>query len=336
MPNYEIPLFEPVVLNGVINKLPTKDTLQLINRIQKRSTLDTTFTWDVIQQERTMAEVNSPNAEANVVKHLPRSQITARLAYSREKKVLQPTHYRWIRAAGELTRRAGEAEVMRELQDLKDRQDTLVEWSLWQALQGSLTFTYPRGGATVTTDYQFLPSQNITVSTPWASATPMQIRDDIVAMQRLVERQGRVRLTESWATPETIDLIFDAFVTTNGTNDLMSDRMKDAFYTTGVLPGFLGMDWRTMDSVYEDRNGTLQKYLPNNKIVMANLSEGRPFELVEGPSADWEAPEGHTGRWVTSWIVKDPSSRAMLNELSFMPIITRPENIASLTVGTLN
>lgn len=330
---YEIPLFEPVVLNGLIDKLPVKDTLKLINRIPKRSTQDTTFTWDVIQQERTMAEVNTPNAEANIVKHLPRAQITARLAYSREKKTLQPTHYKWIRAAGELTRRAGEAEVIRELQDLKDRQDTLVEWSLWQALQGSLTFTYPRGGATVTTNYNFLPSQNITVPTPWASATPLQIREDIVGMKRLMERQGRIQATEAWATPETLDLLMESFVSGNGTRDLMSDRMKDEFFNTGTLKGFLGMNWNVMDSVYEDRNGTLQKYLPDNKVILANLTDGNPFEVVEGPSADWSAPDGHTGRWSTSWITKDPSSRAMLLELSWMPIITRPENIAQLVVA---
>lgn len=330
---YEIPLFEPVVLNGVIDKLPTKDTLKMINRIQKRSTLDTTFTWDIIQQERTMAEINTPNAEANIVKHLPRAQITARLAYSREKKVLQPTHYKWIRAAGELTRRAGEAEVMRELQDLRDRQDTLQEWSIWQAMLGSLTFTYPNGGATVTTNYGFLASHTPTVSTPWASATPMQIRDDIVGIQRLIERVGRASAREAWATPETIDLIFDAFVENNGTDNLMSDRMKDQYYATGTLPGFMGLDWNTMDSVYEDRNGNLQKYLPDNKVLIGNYTDGRPIEMVEGPSADWDAPEGHTGRWTTSWIVKDPSSRAMLTELSFMPIITRPEQLAVLTIG---
>lgn len=329
---YEVPLLEPVVLNGLINKLPTKDTLELINRIPMRSSQERSFTWDVIKANRTMAKINTPNAEANIVPHLPREQITATMVYSREKKTLQPTHYKWLRAAGELTRKAGEAEVMREMQDLRDRQDTLMEWSLWRALQGNLTYTYDTG-ATVNVDYKFLPSHQINVATGWSSATPVQIRDNVVSAQRLIERTARVVAREAWVTPETLDKIFYAFVDDNGTHNLMSDRMKDAFYNTGVLPGFLNMDWKTMDSVYEDDNGNLQRYLDNDKVIIANLTDGRPMEMVEGPSADDHAPEGHTGRWAKSWKVEDPSSRIILLENHFIPIITRTEQIAILDVS---
>lgn len=317
-----LPLFEPMVLAGVVEKLTAPEALVMTNRLPKRSHPFPVAAWDVISGSRQVAKPNVPNSEAHIVPTHGISQETASFIYTREKKTFQPTTLHWLRKPGTVSNlEKAEEAVLREVRDLNVRVDNFVEWCAWQALTGQIVLDYVDVQATI--NYQFAASHKPIVSTSWASATPQQIVDDVTAWKRLISRDGRVVAKEAYVTDLTMSRIFRAFAA--GAASLLSDRSKDEYYRSGTLPGFLQLDWNIVDSYYDLDNGDTAGFLADDAVVLGNFTEGRPFEILEGPTADDEAPEGYTGKFSKSWKSPDPSSRQILLEYHFLPIITRPE-----------
>jgi len=338
----EIDLLQPTVFAGVIQRMEAPVQFNLLNSVPQTAHPFPTLTWDVLQGSRMIAKPNVPNAEAHIVPRLGRDQQSASFVYLREKKVFEPTTIRWLREPGQIARTNAEAAVMREVMDLNQRFDGYAEWLLWQALTGSIDIVIE--GATTKVDYKFLTSHKPTVTGKWSTAEPKDIAEDIKAWKRLIRRDGGVEADTVWCTPETLDHIVDSY--TGGTNNvrarLMSDRMKETFFSTGVLDGFLGMMWRQNDDIFDfgygerdiagkiketNADGTLKnhRFLGNDALVMGNFSMGRPIELYVGPTADDEAPMNHTGKFAKTWKEKDPSARQYLIEWNIMPVITRPD-----------
>lgn len=326
----EIPLFEPMVLAGVVEKMTAPESMVLTNRLPKNPHPYPSVVWDVIRGSRQVAKPNVPNSEAHIVPRLGMSQETASFVYLREKKVFEPTTLHWLRQPGSTSNlQKAETAVLREVRDLNQRFDNFVEWCCWQALTGQIVLDYPDVQATV--DFQFASSHKPTVSTGWATATPQQIVDDVTAWKRLISRDGRVKAREAYLTDVTMGRVFKAFAA--GSASLLSDRSKDEYYRSGTLPGFLQMDWNIVDSVYDDDSGTPLGFLPDDFIVFGNFTEGRPMEIFEGPTADDEAPVGYTGKFAKTWKDKDPSARQYLLEYHFLPVITRPEQFVYADVA---
>jgi len=273
-----------------------------------------------------VAKPNVPNSEAHIVPRLGRTQESAAFVYLREKKVFEPTTLYWIRQEGELAARNAERAVLREIADLNQRFDNFAEFCLWGAMKGQLNFDYADVVAPV--DYKMPASHKPNPGTGWDTATPQQIVADIRAWKRLIARDGRVPAREAFVTEVTMAYIFDAFAT-NGTvpASLMSDRMKDQYYAQGTLPGFMGLNWSTIETVYDDDLGASTLFVPDNALFMGNYTDQRPIELMIGPTADDEAPTNFTGKFSKTWKDKDPSARQFLLEWNLLPVVTRPEQM---------
>jgi len=328
----DISLLEPVVLRGVVEKFTTPETLVMLGRVPQTPWPFPSVTWDVIRGSRMVAKPNVPNSEAHIVPQLGRSQESAAFVYLREKQVFQPTTLHWLRAPGTLAGRYAEEAVMREVAALNMRFDSFAEFMIWGAMKGLLVLDYPDVQATV--DYKMPASHKPFPGTGWDTATPMQIVGDIRAWKRLISRDGRVPAREVFATELTLSYIFDSFATssldggaTGVLGSLLSDRMKDQYYTQGVLPGFMGLEWRTVETVYEDDEGVSTLFVPDNALFMGNYTDQRPIELMVGPTADDEAPANFTGKFAKTWKEKDPSARQYLLEWNILPVITRPEQM---------
>lgn len=322
----DIPLLEPTVIRNVVQKLPVPENMFLTKRLPHTPYPTQTATWDVIKGSRQVGRPNVPNSEAHVVPRLGISQQAASMIYYREKKVFSPTTLHWLRAPGTVGNiQNAEQAVMREVADLNQRCDNLIEWSCWQALTGTLVLNYPDVKATI--DYKLPTSHKPTGLSTWdpATATVDGLVADVQALKRLISRDGRVAATEAFATEKTLNYVLRIFAK-NG-NAIMSDRMRDSFYSSGLLPGFLGLDWQAVESQYDTEAGDVSLFLPDDALVIANLSEGRPMEILEGPTADDQAPEGLTGKFTKTWQEQDPSARQILLENHFLPVITRPEQI---------
>lgn len=335
----EIPLLQPVVLRGVVEKFTTPETLTMLNRVPQTPWPFPTASWEVVRGSRAIARPNVPNSEAHIVPRLGRSQESAAFIYLREKKVFEPTTLHWLRqaaanTAGDLARTNAEAAVLREVGDLNQRFDNFAEYCIWQAFTGTLNLNYPDVQASV--DYKYLPSHKPTVGTSWATATPAQIVADIRAWKRLISRDGRVQAKEAHATESTIARIFTSFASAGTVpGAMLSDRMKDQYFQTGVLPGFMGLDWMPEEAVYDSTGagytaagssyGTETGFLAEDAVLLGDFTTNRPYELIIGPTADDEAPEGFTGKFAKTWKEKDPSARQYLLEWNILPVITRPE-----------
>jgi hypothetical protein len=326
-------LLEPQVLLGVVQRLVPDQTLILLNKVRKTPSDVPHVTWEIQKGTRTMATPNVPNSEAHIVPRIGVSQQSANLVYIREKKVFQPTTMRWLKARGSLTNlQNAEQAVLREVTDLNNRVDTFYEWLLWQSLQGSITINSPDVKATVS--YGFAGSHIVSAGTAWASATAPQIVANIIAWKTLLRRDAKVDATQVYSRSETLQLIVNAFSASG--NNLMSDRMKDSFFASGTITGFMGLNWQPIDHTYGIRDSagveSVNYFLPTGTLLMGDYETNNPIELVYGPSADDEAPDGHTGRFAKTWKEPDPSARQYLIEDHALPIITRPEQMIVATV----
>lgn len=344
MPN--ISLLEPMVLNGVVQKFTAPQNLALLPNVPSSpSNAPDYVTWDVLKGSRQLAGFNLPGAEAQTVDQLGRTQESAQLAYIRLKKVFQPQLMHWLREPGQIAATNAEAMVLRELQDLSQRIDLVQEQLLWNALRGTSTITYP-DGSSATVNYGFPSSHIVTPAVNWQNATPENIINDLVAWKRLVQTHGRVKPTTAYCSILTIQDIFNSFaangtaVVTVGTptntqavapmGGMLSDRMKDQYYTNGILPGFAGLDWIPVEEVYTNSTGYLTRFVGdgtsnNAEVFLGNFTEQRPFEVKLGKSADDSAPEGMYGKFTKTWKQEDPSARIVLMELHFLPVVYRPE-----------
>lgn len=303
-----------------------------------------TVQWEIIRGSRAIARPNVPNSEAHIVPRLGREQASASFVYLREKKVFTPTTLHWLRQAAsslnELANRRAEESVLREVRDLNQRFDNFAEFLIWQSLTGSIVLDYPDVQAQI--DYKFLQSHKpATPTVGWDDATPAQIVEDIRGWKRLIRRDGRVEANDAYATEVTISRIFNAFAANGAAAPglsagvLLSDRMKDQYFQSGVLPGFMGLNWHPQEAVYDPAGsgytgnqtnpGQETQFLKDDALILGNFTENRPIELFVGPTADDEAPENYTGKFAKTWKEKDPSARQYLLEWNLLPVITMPE-----------
>lgn len=341
----DISLLQPTVLRGVVERFTAPESLELLSRVPQTPHPFPSVQWEIIRGSRAVARPNVPNSEAHIVPRLGRANASAAFVYLREKKVFEPTTLHWLRQAAnsvsELARTQAEAAVLREVTDLNSRFDNFAEMCLWKSLTGNLVLDYPDVQANV--DYKFLASHKPTVSVSWATATPAQIVENVRAWKRLITRDGRVAAKDAYTTELTMSRIFNAFANVGGASPataggiLLSDRMKDQYYQTGILPGFMGLNWKPQESVYDATDAAYTSsptdpwqetgFVADDSIIIGNFDENRPIEMFIGPTADDEAPDGYTGKFSKTWKDKDPSARQYLLEWNIMPVITRPEQI---------
>jgi hypothetical protein len=363
----DISLLEPLVLRGVVEKWTTPETLIMLNRLDQTPHPFPYATWDVIKGSRMVAKPNVPNSEAHIISRLGRSQESAAFIYLREKKVFEPTTLHWLREPGEIARVNAERAVLREINDLNQRFDNFAEWSIWQALGGGIQYNYADVQATV--DYKFPSSHFVAPASPWVSnasltyhsgnglntdlgtaqtnlaagtatvsyASPFQIIEDVRSWKRIVQIHGRVPAREVFATSVSMAALMEAWVhagagsTVNIPATMISDRMKDEYFSSGILSGFMGLTWNTVEQVYESDAGNLTFYVPDGQLYLGNYTDQRPLELLIGPTADDEAPTGFTGKYAKTWKEKDPSARQYLLEWHLLPVVYRPEQMLVAT-----
>lgn len=322
----EISILQPAVLNGLVEKFTAPENYLGLNRIfsRKEPSLDPTAKWDVIEGNREIAAPNVPNSEAHIVPHLGVGERTASFIYLREKKVFKPTTIRWLRTPGELSAKNAEKAVLREVRDLDRRFDAFAEWCVWQALTGSIVLNYPDVKANV--DYGFDATHTPSVDKAWddPTKTVAELLSEVNAWKRLISLDGRVTATDVWLNGNTFDLVIA--ILANSERPILSDRMRDELLTTGTVTGLFGLTWHIYDLGYVDSVGVEQRYIPDNSVIVTS-GANNAFYLMEGPSADEDAPQNHVGKYVKSWKEPDPSARQHLEEWSFLPIIERPEQI---------
>lgn len=327
----DIPLMQPVVLNGVIEKFSVPETLvgrtQLMGSDRNLPNPDAVVAYDIVQAARERAKPNVPNTEAHVIKQLGIGHIAASMIYLRDKKVFSPTTIRWLRAPGELAAKNAEGAVLRELKDMDNRFERFAEFCVWQVFTtGKLQFT--GGGVVINLDFQFSNTHLPTTAVAWG-LDGADIIGDVAAWKRLISRDGQAAATDIYINDVAIhNVLRDPRML-----ELYSDSLKEQLLNTGVVKGLLGLTWHVYDIAYVDDNGVVTQYIPDNKIVLLSNDNPDRWYFYEGPSADMSAPDGHIGKFAKTWNEEDPSATQYLLEWHFLPAIWRPEQIVAATIA---
>lgn len=325
----EISLLQPRVLNGVIEKLQFPDTflgLSLAGAFEPNPW--PVAEWDVIASNKEIAAPNTPNTEAKIVPHLGVARRTASLVYLREKKLFKPTTLHWLREPGSFATKNAESAVMREITDLDRRFNAFAEFTIWSMLRGTLTLNFPDVKATV--DYLIQATHKTTVTVPWSTHATADVIGDVWAWRRLISTDGAGAVpTIAVVNSKTMrDIALNAKIQT-----FFSDRLKEQYLSTGAVTGLLQLDWRVYDATYVDAAAATVNYVLDNRVHLIALNPERPYYVLEGPSADHEAPKGHIGKFAKSWLLPDPSSRQYLEEWHFLPILERPDQVVYANVA---
>lgn len=328
----EIALLNPVVLRGVVNKMEPPRTYlgtQLLPRVPYPYPV---FSYDVVKGNRNLAKPNVPNAEANVVKQMTVGKVSGSMIYVREKKVFEPTTMYWLREAGSLALGNAERKVAEEIRDLNLRTERFVEWAIWSMFSGSIALN--SNGVVATINYGIDATHTPTAAVLWNVLTggsyETKIEPDLRAWKRVVSRDSFTSPTRVIGSEVTI-----GYITQNATlrnTNFMSDRMRESIAAGGTFGPLFGLSFTTYDLSYVDDSGNEQRFLPDGKLFMFS-PENNPFELLEGPTADFDAPQGFTGKFSKSWMIEDPSARQALIEYNFVPTLPRPEQVLMATVA---
>ncbi len=348
----DLSILNPVVLRTLVQEFTTPENLTWLSRVRKTPVNGVIAQWEILRGSRNIAQPNIPNAEANVVDRLGRAHGQASFAYLREKKQFSETTLRWVRdfasSPSDLNKTNAEKQIRREAEDLNTRFDNYAEYLLWQSLKGAFTVESTVNGVKADVDYGLLSTHRPNVGIDWRNATPKQIVADIRAFKNLVQNDGRVEAREAYTSGEVLDMIVDSFAH-HGTSpeaanqpinfpggQLMSDRMKEQYFATGQLNGFMGLNWRVQDSVYDSAGASYTenptrpqeetRFLDKHAISLGNF-DNDTIELQEGWSADPDAPQGFIGKFTKSWTQPDPAGRTLLQEWSMLPILNRPDNV---------
>lgn len=359
----DISLLEPMVLQRVVQKFVTPQDLALLNTIPTRPADGPDYTaWDIEKGARQFSGFNVPGAEAVLQNQLGQSSGYAKLAYSRIKKGFQGQLLKWLREPGTINQTNAERKVMRELQAMSDSIDLQQEYLLWNALRGTSTITY-QDGSSASINYQFPSTHFPTTAVAWSNAVPQNIVDDVFTWKRLVETHGRVPATDAYCSSVTIQKIIDVWanhsvatvslnsggasssIQTNANpaspgslaaasaGGLLSDRMKDSYYEGTGLPGFMSLNWHGVDEVYTNQAGNLTRFVGDGsnstgfEVFLGNYKALDPVTMVYGKSPDLEAGDDQYGKFTKSWFKKDPSTRFILMDLHYLPVVERPEQM---------
>lgn len=325
----EISLLNPTVLNGVLEQLEYPDSFLGMRLLGGgRPNPWPVAEWDVIASNKELADPNIPNTEAKIVPQLGVGKRTASMVYLREKKVFKPTTLHWLRTPGQLATKNAEAAVMREIEDLDRRFVAFSEYTFWQMMAGTLTLDYADVKAVV--DYLIQASHKPTVTTPWSTVATADVIGDVGGWKVLINEDGAgATVRNVYLNTTTMQYVAD----NAAIQALFSDRLKDQYLMTGGVTGLLSLAWETYDSTYVDSAAATQKYIADDKVFLIADNPREPYFLMEGPSADHEAPNGQIGKFAKSWIEPDPSARQYLEEWHFLPILERPDQVIAADVS---
>jgi hypothetical protein len=316
----ELAILEQTVLTGLIEKYVAPPDHVATNIFERRSHPYTVAEWDVVQGTRYVAHPTMPNREGKVVGQAGVGKKTASFIYVREKKAFEPTTLRWLREPGNLAQNNAEACVRRETQDLNNRLERLVELYCWESLKGTITISEPDVKAVVSMG---IPgAHKPTVSASW-SAAATDILGDLEAWKVLVANDCGQAASDVYVNTTVMGYLWK----NTAIKTWFTDKHKEEYFRTGSITGLAGLNWHATDLGYVGDNDVFVPYLADTELIMLAQSAPDTFVLLEGLSADEDAPRNHTGKFSKSWVTTDPSGRFVLLEYNFIPVLLKPEAV---------
>lgn len=350
-------MFEPQVFQAMVEALEPARGLTLYNSVKKDTTVYPLLTWTQKKgRVSELAEFNVPNAKANLIERGPSgtAERQATLAYMREGDYFTPTATMLLKdiEAGKTNPAAiqsMESIVADQVKTVNDRIDSRVEWMLWQAIQGGINYTGKNTGP-ISVDYGFQASHKVTLSSAdqWDQTPSLEsLISSIRNMKQTIRKDSGVDVDEVYLTTATFDLLIEtwrkaAMTAAANTTGVLTEAQLNEYYNTGAISNtnFMGISsWKAVDQYYDVRNADgqtfqVKPYLQHGTVVFMNRNANNALKYTSGPSMDFDAPAGKTGRFAKNWTSQDPSGRQFLIEEHGLPVLNAPDQFGTLKVAS--
>lgn len=327
-------ILENRVLTGVIRKLDPPQNLIGVSDIVDETipAPSNLIEWDEISLSKELAQFSAPDAEANRVDRDGVTLREARTASIREKKNLKGKTLSWLREPGTENQQMARAGVRRAEEDLNRRIQKRVEWMIWQALHGSITYQTEDYNLNVTfnlqSSHQDDPTSLSNGQALWSddkNATPIQ---DLIEMQEIVE-------DDSNSSPNTVFMtrkVLRNIVSNSQVQSIIGeDQLTEQLFQTGQIQSMAGLDVVIYDASYNDSSGNSQKFVGQNDVVVMDTNFSNVVDMIEAPAVDPKANFG-PGMFSKSWETEDPPAINVLTEYQVLPILRKPDAVYTTNV----
>jgi len=336
---FELPMYDPLVFSGVIDKTATPDANLLGNKMigAPRNVRNDIIRFNTYKEPSDVARNSVKGSEAHLVGLLGFGQMMFQFLYSREKKIVDANTEDWIRQwetfapnGGAVAQEAmmnAQAYLTREGTHLTNRMYRKKEIQIWDMLfKGKVVVDEPDCKANV--DYH-VPSTHKRIITgagtdtkQWDN-TDMTPREDIRIANEYAIRDSGTTIKTAHINSWTLEFLL-TFLEKNG-KDVLSDRQKESLLTTNMIPNLYGLNWHVYDLTWTDStNTTFTKFIPDGYVLFSDLTTRNPIYMAHGPSIDPRA-NGKIGNFFKTYIQEDPPSRIVVGELVYLMVNERPE-----------
>ena len=236
----------------------------------------------------------------------------------------------YVSGAGDLNKYRQE-KVGRELQDLRNRIDTTIEWMCAQALTGSLS--YDGESIAFAVDYQMPDANKPTLLTTarWgeSAADILGNLDDwgdiiinSVGMGPTIGILGKTAAKKLRADTTIKDLL-----------DNRRTNLGSTVWRVGnnYIGNLNGIDFYRYGNEYTDLNDEDQNFIADNVCIL--VAPQARFSIEFAQIIDLDAGANVVGEYFSkSWLEKDPSQLWILAESRPLPVPWQPEAIVYATV----
>lgn len=334
----ELSILNPIILPRVIQEFDAPESLLGKTLVDVDNDTQPFWTYDIEIADRGKLEsYQAHNTEGRLLDQLPVGSFKGDYAYTRIKKSFSPSTLRLLRAIGEgsATAAAGEAKVLREMNDMVMKINRQEEFAIWQMIQGSWTFKV-ESGLTYTIDYKIPATHKPTLAgnARWSRSADAPVVD-VEAIKRTLIQNSGYPVSYALMNGKTLSRMYEL----PEVKEYLNDEQKGIYTRERTIARWNEIDWRSYNGGYvtQDANGddVYNYYIPDNKIIFFTESPSyNPFVFKYGPSVDHEAPGDWTGLFTKSWLEPDPSARQVLMEVQYMPILLNPLRVGVLDIGT--
>ena len=278
--------------------------------------------WDIFNSTRALGNFVAHGAEANMVARRPQSWGQGSLTHFFETVACKRFDATQLRQPGTANERRDHLrDVREELTELTTRLENRRYALMAGALQDNQVITI--GGVDTTVDYQFAASHlDAAVDSSWAATTTDIIADLETAIGAIQDDSGEI------ATKALMNRHTQQYFAKNDHIKLYYSRAQlgGSIIASGNLPGPIeGLDVVVVDETYTDSSGTVQKFIPNN-VVIVTAEPGPWISYLIGLSYETYDPP-RSARGSRSWDVQMPWSTIVSLEENGLPVIKVPNAV---------
>ena len=280
--------------------------------------------WDVQVPSRQKAGFRVPNQAASKLEMMSVDTKTATCLLMNLEKGLDEAALGWLREPGTAEQNNARALITREQADLEARIAYTVEWTISQALSGTLACNV--GGITRSIDYGIDETHKPNALASWATDTT-DIPSDVGAWAELVEKDSGFAAADAYVNRNTMAYIVK---NTKVQNLLGQGTVREQVAQSGHITHFMGLDWHVYNAGYIDANGEFQRFIPDDTVVI--LPRENVFGRLQVGSQ--MIPSGNAndlvkvyGTFSYAVVQTNPPGINLYVGKNFLPVLTMPDAV---------